>query len=234
MTNRLLVVDNFARSCAGYCVATYLLGVGDRHSDNIMLTRDGRLFHIDFGHILGHFKYKLGIKRERAVFVFTPQMAHVLGGTDGAAFKDFLAYARAAYSVLRRHGNLLLTLFSLMLSCGLPELRTGREIEWMRRALKLDLGDDADACAAAEQAFEETIFSCLNTRATQVNDAFHMCVAGRAAPRCRAARRAAAFSPPCLGSPYPAQAAARLSTRRATRRATGAAALQPRRFSRVC
>ena len=104
-------------------------------------------------------------------------MAHVLGGVDGAAFRDFLAYARSAYTVLRHHGNLLLTLFSLMLSCGLPELRTGKEIEWMRKALRLDLEDDA----AAEAAFEELIFSCLNTRATQVNDAFHMCV-GAATP----------------------------------------------------
>ena len=36
-------IEEFTLSCAGYCVASYVLGIGDRHSDNIMVKKTGQV-----------------------------------------------------------------------------------------------------------------------------------------------------------------------------------------------
>lgn len=64
-------LEMFRLSCTAYSVVTLVLGIGDRHNDNVMLKKNGILFHIDFGHFLGNYKSFLGIRRERVPFLLT-------------------------------------------------------------------------------------------------------------------------------------------------------------------
>ena len=160
--------DNFALSCAGYCVATYVLGIGDRHNDNIMVTMNGLLFHIDFGHFLGNFKSKFGIKREKAPFVFTEQYQAVIGGFEEDRWKLFVRRCKAAFNTLRQNAPLLLNLFYLMLATGIPELQTPEDILYLKHALTLELNDDE-----ATKHIEEKIYESLDCRTTTLNNVIH-------------------------------------------------------------
>nr|XP_015818905.2 phosphatidylinositol 4,5-bisphosphate 3-kinase catalytic subunit beta isoform [Nothobranchius furzeri] len=159
-------IEEFTLSCAGYCVATYVLGIGDRHSDNIMVRSTGQLFHIDFGHILGNFKSKFGIKRERVPFILTHDFIHVIqegktGNTE--KFGSFRKYCEEAYLILRRNGNLFITLFALMLTAGLPELTSVKDIQYLKDSLALGKNDD-EALKQFRQKFDEALRESWTTK----------------------------------------------------------------------
>ena len=164
-------VKNFALSAAGYCVATHVLGIGDRHNDNVMIRRDGRFFHIDFGHILGHFKKKFGIEREKAPFIFTPQMAYVLRGEAETSemYQLFVDMCCRAYNIIRRNADVLESMLNLMLTANLPEVETVEDVSWVRQKLRLDLDDEA-----ASKHFTNLIDESLHTVTTQIMDVIHI------------------------------------------------------------
>ena len=162
-------LDDFSRSLAGYCVATYVLGVGDRHNDNIMVMKTGRLLHIDFGHFLGNYKEKFGIKRETAPFVLTPHFERVLGGQEkGAHYRRFEELASKAFLILRHHRDLILTLLVLMAGCGLPELEDPSDLDWVLSALMVNKSE-----ADALNAFLKLIDASLHCKRTRTMHAIH-------------------------------------------------------------
>jgi phosphatidylinositol-4,5-bisphosphate 3-kinase len=160
-------VDNFIRSCAGYSIATYVLGVADRHNDNIMMRRTGQIFHIDFGHFLGYFKKKLGIKRETAPFVFTPDFAFAMGKMKSPGYEEFLRLSVAAYNVLRHNSRLIYLLLALMLSSGITEL-TRKDLKYLEKTL---IGGTDDA---ADKHFRKLVVSCMNNYMTRINFSIHI------------------------------------------------------------
>jgi len=136
--------ENFIQSCAGYCVFSYILGIGDRHNGNLMMNKNGKFFHIDFGHFLGHKKsVRLGVvnfNRERTPFVCTPAFCGVIGREDSPNFKRFTTLCCDAYNVIRHNSGLIISLFELMLATGIPELHRD-SIKYLQHALSLELSD---------------------------------------------------------------------------------------------
>ncbi|KAF2077284.1 hypothetical protein CYY_001409 [Polysphondylium violaceum] len=162
-------VSKFTLSCAGYCVATYVLGIGDRHNDNIMIDKYGHLFHIDFGHFLGNFKTFAGFQREKAPFVLTPDFVYVIGGKDSPNFNFFVDICCKAYNILRKNAHVFINMFELMLSTGIPELRSESDIVYLRDKFRLDLNDKE-----ASERFKKLIYESINTLTTQINFAIHI------------------------------------------------------------
>ena len=111
-------LDTFVRSCAGYCVITYILGVGDRHLDNLLLAPDGHFFHADFGYILGR-----DPKPFAPAMKLCKEMVDAMGGSSSEHYKKFKEYCFLAYSALRKNSNLILNLFSLMANANIPDIK---------------------------------------------------------------------------------------------------------------
>ena len=111
------MLNSYINSCAGYSVVTYILGIGDRHLENLMIDNKGRLFHIDFGYILGKDPkpYPPPIK-------LCKEMVECMGGKNSKKFEEFKQKCVNAYWVLRENAKVIVNMFYLMIDSGIPEL----------------------------------------------------------------------------------------------------------------
>ena len=98
----------FIKSTAAYSIITYLLGVGDRHLENLLITPKGEFFHADFGYILGN-----DPKIFPPLMKLPPQIVEGFGGNknENLKYDEFRGYCFACFTILRRNSGLLIDLF---------------------------------------------------------------------------------------------------------------------------
>lgn len=123
----------------------------------------------------------LNIKRDRAPFVFTPDMAYVMGGTNTEKFHFFEELCCKAYNIVRKNSSIFINLFAMvlllhfqshsdqMLSTGIPELNSEEDLNYLREAFALDKTPEE-----AAKLFKKLIAESLNTKSLQLNYAIHL------------------------------------------------------------
>ena len=107
-TSKIRVVRRrFINSAIGACVLSYLLGVGDRHLENMVVSH-GEIAHVDFSYLLGH-DPKLSID----IRITTP-MVLLMGGAESVDYAFFVKGVTDAFAKLRDHAGLWYALLTYL------------------------------------------------------------------------------------------------------------------------
>ena len=158
----------FMQSCSAYCVITYLLGIGDRHLDNIMITSDGYMFHVDYGYVLGFDPKPMTMPQMR----ITDDMIDVLGGASSACYHEFKELCNKIYNILRGHVSIFLNLLTLLVEMD-PLI--DNNTPFTKKILKKEIMDRFIPGETYQEANLQLISHIENssTYGQYVNDFFH-------------------------------------------------------------
>nr|CAD7442876.1 unnamed protein product [Timema bartmani] len=112
---------------------------------------------------------KMVEERDRTPFVLTSDMAYVINGGDKptAKFHHFVDLCCQAFNIVRKHGNLLLNLFCLMVGSGIPGV-TMESVNYVQQALSPELSNPEAAAM-----FARMIEGSLKSWFTQFNFFLH-------------------------------------------------------------
>ncbi|KAI6232650.1 Phosphatidylinositol 3-kinase catalytic subunit type 3 [Aphelenchoides fujianensis] len=160
------VVENYVRSCAGYSMICYVLGIGDRHMHNLLLCENGRMFHVDFGYILGR-----DPKPMPPPMKLTAEMINAMGGQNSEHFAKFIDYCTTGFLIVRRHANLIINLFSLMLDASIPDIMIEKDkaVHTILERFHLQLSDE-DACKELNRVIQSSISAKMPILSDFVHD----------------------------------------------------------------
>lgn len=154
------IKNRFAQSLAISSCIAYILGLGDRHLDNIMINSRGQIFHIDYGYLLDNpITSILGAPNIKITHV----MIDFLGGESSYHYKEFKKYIIQVYDVLRLYTNVIVNYYEMIGSEKFINWETFKdklESRFMNgvrcKDVQLTLLNEIDSSMTYSSAFEET------------------------------------------------------------------------------
>lgn len=89
----------FRKSVVGSCILSYIIGLGDRHLQNIVVC-NGELAHIDFSYMFGH-----DPKIAQPLRVTAPTI-QMMGGKESNGYRIFLTEVEEAFAQVQQYSSL--------------------------------------------------------------------------------------------------------------------------------
>jgi hypothetical protein len=160
------VSSNYSVSLAFWTVVTYVLGVGDRHMENIMIRKDGVLFHIDYGFVFGSDTISSVIRLDA-------NLIEALGGTE--MYKPFKLRCQEIFCRLRQHFNIICACLLRLSSLEPPIKHHNFSQQAIERFIssRFLFGQTEDE---AKEAFSNIIDANRDTLMHKVTDVIHSTV----------------------------------------------------------
>ena len=151
-------LKNLVASAAGSYIASFVLGVRDRHYDNVLIRDDGTLFHIDFGYVMGSTLFM-----DTAEIAITSDLKRVISEQH---WDNFVETAVNAYMTLRLHYQEILDYSNLVFDLGI-ELKCNSS-EFLYRKLMMSETDKR-----AEEIIRNKVATAPSKWATKFKNAAH-------------------------------------------------------------
>jgi hypothetical protein len=119
-----LVKKRFLQSLAISSCFSYILGIGDRHLDNIMVNEKGQIFHIDYGYLMNN---PITSVTSSPNIKVTSAMIDFLGGPNSRFYAEFKQYVISVYDIIRLYKNIILNYYELIGKEGFIEWSVFKE-----------------------------------------------------------------------------------------------------------
>jgi hypothetical protein len=103
----LTMRSRMVASCTGACLLAFTMGLGDRHLENIMVTKEGFLAHVDFGYVFGD-----DPKHISTPMRITEDMVDAIGGKASPTFVSFIQRTQKGYETMRLYSSFWYNLLS--------------------------------------------------------------------------------------------------------------------------